>query len=65
MCFDVYDIVGRGVVAAGFAVCLCVYVLQTHRGDLSVLFLPGINPLGLQSLQHFMQSTKLKTHTHS
>lgn len=62
-------IVGCGIVATGFGVCLCVYVLQTHRGDLSVLFLPGINPLGLQSLQHFMQSAELKTHrqthTHS
>lgn len=35
-------------------------VLVTHRGDLSILLLPGINSLGLQSLQHFMQRTKLR-----
>lgn len=35
----------------------------THRGDLSVLLLPGVYPLGLQLLQHFMQRTELNTQT--
>lgn len=36
---------------------------RTHRGHLSVLLFPGINPLGLQPFQHFMQRTELNTHT--
>lgn len=42
-----------------YAVGVCC---KTHRGDLSILLLPGVYPLGLQLLQHFMQGTKLNTH---
>lgn len=44
---------------------VCVGERRTHRGHLSVLLFPGINPLGLQPFQHFMQRTELNTHTHT